>query len=320
MGLVLSAFVKLKSGFLPSDPEIMQICPERSGKKIDSTYIDLEPAVNMILESPPIKKFYLPFEWISVNGKTQDELAKWGFIPSFLGSDERDTFIYQYMRAEEKDFISYLSSFEHIIDPSPYFLLIRDEIFRLLKETPKNMESFLSRLVLSIISITKNPHTLPSCYVVSLFFVLSIESLFSSTPLFHFVFQTNHISLQWSRLFITQIRLAVYPRNLYQVGYAHHSSLLYRNIKLIGDADESIVETLFEKLNSDHLDESRLFGCLCCKESGDSLYNVGIALIGGETAVHFVKTCLSKLMKSKLVKSVSVREELIVWIRSFSSL
>ena len=142
----------------------------------------------MILESPPIKKFYLPFEWISVNGKTQDELAKWGFVPSFLGSDERDTFIYQYMRAEEKDFISYLSSFEHIIAPSPYFLLIRDEIFRLLKETPKNMESFLSRLVLSIISITKNPHTLPSCYVISLLFCVVHRIAIFFHPSFPFCF------------------------------------------------------------------------------------------------------------------------------------
>ena len=80
----------------------------------------------------------------------------------------------------------------------------------------------------------------------------------------------------------------------------------------MGDADESIVQTLFEKLNSDHLDESRLFGCLCCREVVEGPYNVGIALIGGETAVHFVKTHLLKLMKTKLVSSVMIREELTV--------
>lgn len=217
MGLLLFVFVELQSGFLPADPEITIISPESSGKEIDSTCIDLEPAVNMILETPPIKKFCLPFEWVSVNGKTREEIARLGFTPSILGSDERDSFKDQYMKAEENDFLSYLSSFEQSLDPSPYFLLIRDEVFRNLKETPENMEVLLTRLVLSILSITKNPHTLPSFYVTRLFFVLRIESLFSSTPLFHSLFQANHIPFDWSRLYFTQTRLAVYLHNLHQV-------------------------------------------------------------------------------------------------------
>lgn len=311
MGLLVFAFVELQSGFLPTDPEMTIIFPEDYGKKIDSTCIDLEPAVNMILETPPIKKFFLPFEWVSFNGETQEEIARLGFTPSILGSDERETFKDQYMKAEEKDFLSYLSGFEQSLDPSPYFLLIRDEVLRILKETPQNMEVLLTRLVLSILSITKYPHTLPSFYVTRLFVVLCLESLFPSTPLFHSLFQTNHIPIDESRLYITQTRSAVYLHNLYQVDYAHHSSLP-RNIKLMGDADESIVQTLFEKLDSDHLDESRLFGCLCCREVVEGPSNVGIALIGGETAVHFVKTRLLKLMKTTLVTSVMIREELTV--------
>lgn len=217
MGLLLFAIVELQSGFLPTDPEITRIIPESSENKIDSTCIDLEPAVNMILETPPIKKFYLPFEWVSVNGQTQEEIARLGSTPPILGSDERDTFMNQYMKAEEKDFLSYLSGFEQSLDPSPYFLLIRDEVFRNLKETPQNMEVLLTRLILSILSITKNPHTLPSFYVTRLFVVLCIESLFPSTPLFHSLFPKNHIPLDKSRLYFTQTRLAVYLHNLYQV-------------------------------------------------------------------------------------------------------
>lgn len=171
------------------------MCSESSGKDPDSTCIDLEPAVNMLLETPPVKKFYLPFEWVLVNGQTSKEIKSLESLSPDPKGDECQTFRDQYTKAGEKDFLTYILSFEQAIDPSLYFLVIRDEVLRTLKERPQNMGALLTRLVLSITSITKNPRSLPSFYVNPAdSFVHRID--FSSRLFFPFSFQSKSRSIR----------------------------------------------------------------------------------------------------------------------------
>ena len=173
--------------------------------------------MNIILGTPPIKKFCLPFEWILVNGKKSEEIRHFESSSSNREEAECQKYKDYYMKSKDKDFFTYIASLEQTPDPSLYFAVIRDEIFQTLKETPKSMELLLTRLVLSILSIAKNQHTLPSFYVDFTVCRLSIESIFPSTSLFHSLFKANRRRIERSGAPFTQTSLPLYPHDLFLV-------------------------------------------------------------------------------------------------------